>query len=147
MDGQGITPRHSYFDQFTPDDINYYLDYLRELESQGPAGLSQDRRFVPGPDEEQQYGIPEVRFGDVEPTEAVSRIPEPTGLGLVRGIRRGVEQLQATGYGALGLLGSGLSIDDLTKWGFEGYLRNLKEAAQYPKEVDFLDIRSLYEGY
>jgi len=50
--------------------IQYYLDYLKELERQGPAALpSRDRRFVPSPE-----GLAPSRAEGVEPRQVA--IPE-----------------------------------------------------------------------
>jgi hypothetical protein len=69
--------------------------------------------------------------------------PEEDMSGFERGIHRGWENLQATGYGAAGLVGSALRIEPLEEWGFEGYQRNIEEAAQYPKETEFKEIKGL----
>ena len=60
----------------------------------------------------------------------------------MRGWHRGVETLQATGYGALGLAGSVVGADKLKDYGFRKYQENIKEAEKYPKETDFFNIRS-----
>jgi len=95
MNGQGLIPRYSHFNQFKPDEIEHYLDYLRDLERMGPAALTQDRRFVRGPEEitpqdpEQGYGIqPQEDFGDIEPPrlgipEGPEAIKEPIEAGLL----------------------------------------------------------------
>ena len=68
---------------------------------------------------------------------------EPPGL-ISDSWNRGVNQLQATGYGALGLTGSAIGSDKLRDYGFEGYQRNIEEAQQYPKRVEsFRDIDSV----
>lgn len=68
-----------------------------------------------------------------------------SGMGEFRkGLNRGWEQMQALGYGAAGLLGDILGIDEVRDWGFEGYQRNMEEAAQYPAATpNFTDINSI----
>lgn len=67
------------------------------------------------------------------------------GMGEFRkGLNRGWEQTQALGYGSVGLLGDILGLDEVRDWGFEGYQRNMEEAAQYQAATPgFTDIDSL----
>ena len=67
------------------------------------------------------------------------------GMGEFRkGINRGWEQTQALGYGSVGLLGDILGLDEVRDWGFEGYQRNMEEAAQYQAATPgFTDIDSV----
>ena len=66
--------------------------------------------------------------------------PKETSGDVITGLKRGVQQTQAMGYGAVGLAGSAIGIDPVQKWGFEGYQRNIKEAEKYPKKHSFKDI-------
>lgn len=77
--------------------------------------------------------------------------PTPTSMAsesdFVPGVQRGLQNLQASWYGAGALAGKGLQAlgaEDTGKklWdiGIEGYKRNIKEAGQYPKKVSFKDI-------
>lgn len=67
------------------------------------------------------------------------------GMGEFRkGLNRGWEQTQALGYGSVGLLGDMLGLDEVRDWGFEGYQRNMEEAAQYQAATPgFTDIDSV----
>lgn len=67
------------------------------------------------------------------------------GMGEFRkGFNRGWEQTQALGYGSVGLLGDILGLDEVRDWGFEGYQRNMEEAAQYQAATPgFTDIDSV----
>lgn len=67
------------------------------------------------------------------------------GMGEFRkGLNRGWEQTQALGYGSVGLLGDILGLDEVRDWGFEGYQRNMEEAAQYQAATPgFTDIDSV----
>jgi hypothetical protein len=67
------------------------------------------------------------------------------GMGEFRkSLNRGWEQTQALGYGSVGLLGDILGLDEVRDWGFEGYQRNMEEAAQYQAATPgFTDIDSV----
>ena len=65
----------------------------------------------------------------------------------IPGVKRGLQNLQATTYGAGALVGSGLKKlgaesvgQKLQDVGIEGYKRNIEEAKQYPKKHSFKDI-------
>ena len=65
----------------------------------------------------------------------------------IAGTKRGVQNLQASLYGATGLVGKGLQNigaeetgKKLQDFGFEGYRRNIAEAAQTPAKYSFKDI-------
>ena len=74
-------------------------------------------------------------------------LPVESDADFVPGIKRGLQNLQASAYGAEALLGSGLkkvgleSIgQSLQEHGLEGYQRNIEEASQYPKRFSFKDV-------
>ena len=65
----------------------------------------------------------------------------------IPGIKRGLQNLQSSAYGAEALVGSGLERlgfeetgKKLQDIGMEGYQRNVEEAEQYPKKHSFKDI-------
>ena len=65
----------------------------------------------------------------------------------IAGTKRGVQNLQASLYGATGLVGKGLQSigaeetgKKLQDFGFEGYRRNTAEAAQTPAKYSFKDV-------
>jgi len=65
----------------------------------------------------------------------------------VPGVKRGVDQLQASGYGAAALVGSAMEkvgLEDtgqaVQDWGIEGYKRNMKEAAKNPAKHRFIEL-------
>ena len=73
--------------------------------------------------------------------------PTPTDSDFIPGVKRGLQNLQASAYGATALAGSGLKklgIDsagqNLQDFGMEGYNRNIEEAKQYPKKHSFKDV-------
>lgn len=57
-----------------------------------------------------------------------------------RGVLRGTDQLQGSLYGMAGLMGSLAGLEGLKDWGFEGYKRNMDEAALNPASVEFDDL-------
>ena len=64
-----------------------------------------------------------------------------------KGWHRGVESLQAMGYGAYGLAGSVAGSESMKETGMRGFARNIREAQAYAPEVEsFRDIDSLGEG-
>ena len=85
-----------------------------------------------------------VPFNPID-TSLVGSTPTKEEMGEFRkGLNRGWEQTQALGYGSVGLLGDILGLDEVRDWGFEGYQRNMEEAAQYQAATPgFTDIDSL----
>ncbi len=58
----------------------------------------------------------------------------------VRGLKSGIDETQATLYGATGLMGKVLGSDTLKDWGMEGYRRNMEEASVNPtKQLSDID--------
>lgn len=70
----------------------------------------------------------------------------PIKLG-IRGLKQGVQNVQAMAFGAAGLVGSGLGVDSLRDYGFEGFQRNTEEAAQFAGDVRFTNIGSVEDAY
>ncbi|WP_300456611.1 LPD38 domain-containing protein [Desulfobacula sp.] len=66
--------------------------------------------------------------------------PEQQTGDFIPGIKRGIDQTQAMGYGAAALAGSALGMGSLKQWGMEGYARNMEEAGQNPKSQTFKDV-------
>jgi len=71
----------------------------------------------------------------------------PTDSDFIPGVQRGLQNLQASAYGATALAGSGLKKlgmdsagQNLQDFGMEGYNRNIEEAKQYPKKHSFKDV-------
>lgn len=56
------------------------------------------------------------------------------------GVRRGIDSLQAAGYGAVALAGSAIGSDTMRDWGMEGYNQQLSEAAESAPSVDFKEM-------
>lgn len=85
-----------------------------------------------------------VPFNPID-TSLVGSTPAKEEMGEFRkGLNRGWEQTQALGYGSVGLLGDILGLDEVRDWGFEGYQRNMEEAAQYQAATPgFTDIDSV----
>jgi len=79
--------------------------------------------------------------------EEVQKPTDPNSSDFTQGLQRGLQNLQATTYGAGALVGTGLkklgaesvgqSLQDL---GMEGYKRNIEEAKQYPAKHSFKDV-------
>ena len=76
-----------------------------------------------------------------------SNTPAPDDSDFIPGVKRGLQNLQASAYGATALAGSGLKklgADDVGQtvqdFGMEGYNRNIEEAKQYPKKHSFKDV-------
>ena len=65
--------------------------------------------------------------------EAERNLEEMSDIG--RGARRGLNQLQATLFGATAIGGQLLGADGVKDWGIRGYKRNVREASLYPREV------------
>ena len=82
----------------------------------------------------------------MEDSSASATVPEDAP-DFIPGVKRGLQNLQASAYGATALAGKGLkelgaesvgqSIQD---FGMEGYQRNIEEAKQYPAKHSFKDI-------
>jgi len=82
-------------------------------------------------------------FNDTEEINA----PAPTDSDFIPGVKRGLQNLQASAYGATALAGSGLKKlgmestgQTVQDFGMEGYNRNIEEAKQYPKKHSFKDV-------
>ena len=58
----------------------------------------------------------------------------------IPGIKRGIDQTQASLYGATALVGSAVGSESVKKWGMEGYKRNMAEAQENPAEHSFKDV-------
>ena len=64
-----------------------------------------------------------------------------------KGWQSGLQNLQATGYGAMGLVGSATGIDSLRDYGYEGYQRNMEEAGEVtPRVSSVTDIGSFEDA-
>lgn len=101
------------------------------------------------------YDVPD--FLNVDASDAVKSIldepvapytppPEPVAQEgeFVKGVKRGMEGLKSAGYGAAGLIGSGLGIDALRDWGYEGFQEHEEEAAKHAGRVQNIeDIKSI----
>lgn len=62
----------------------------------------------------------------------------------VKGVKRGTEGLKSAAYGAAGLVGSGLGIDSVRDWGYQGFLEHEEEAAKHAGRVQNIeDIQSI----
>lgn len=68
------------------------------------------------------------------------RKPEHTTMqNLGAGVARGIDNLQATLYGATNAFGEMTGIDLIAEWGEEGVIDNMKEAAMNPAEIKSWD--------
>ena len=57
---------------------------------------------------------------------------------------RGIDNLQSTGYGLIGLLGDKFGSEDIRSFGLEGYQKNIEEASQRSARVgSFTNIKGL----
>lgn len=64
-------------------------------------------------------------------------VQAPTlGKEVGKGISRGIDQLQGTGYAGIGWLGSATGIDAVRDYGLRGFKRNQQEAAENAAAVD-----------
>lgn len=62
----------------------------------------------------------------------------------VKALKRGVEGLKSSAYGAAGLAGSALGVDAVRDWGYKGFLEHEEEAAKHAGRVQTLeDIKGL----
>jgi len=68
---------------------------------------------------------------------------EEKAPGFTGSFARGVDELQATGFGALGMAGSALGLDSVRDFGIRGYERNIEEAAENAPTVRFRDIKGV----
>jgi len=76
---------------------------------------------------------------EVQPIGAYSDDSEFT-----KGVKRGAEGLKSTAYGAAGMIGSGLGIDAVRDWGYEGFQEHEAEAEKHAGRVQNIqDIRSI----
>jgi hypothetical protein len=72
--------------------------------------------------------------------------PEPVAeeSEFTKGMKRGMEGLKSAGYGAAGLVGSGLGIDSVRDWGYQGFLEHEEEASKHAGRVQNIeDIKSI----
>lgn len=88
----------------------------------------------------------------ITPDDRISTIQKQKAIAedssdFIAGTKRGVQNLQASLWGAAGLVGKGLQSigaeetgKKLQDFGFEGYRRNTAEAAQTPAKYSFKDI-------
>ena len=76
-----------------------------------------------------------ARFFEMQDMEAERErnLEEMSDIG--RGARRGLNQLQATLFGATAIGGQLAGAEGVKEWGLRGYKRNVREASLYPKEV------------
>ncbi len=113
------------------------VTYARPNYNTTPSYSSTGTGAVVGTDsyyEQGQGGIaPYVGRNLVGDTGSTSRTP-----GFITSVRRGGEQTQALLYGGAGAVGDLFGIDSLRDWGYEGYNRNMEQAAQFPRESWFL---------
>ena len=86
-------------------------------------------------------------FGAVESVKSSAPTPASTDSDFIPGVQRGLQNLQASAYGATALAGSGLKklgIESagqaVQDFGMEGYNRNIEEAKQYPKKHSFKEV-------
>jgi hypothetical protein len=78
----------------------------------------------------QEQGLDRIKTADPFP-DAPRSLTEEGGVGF----GRGVDQLQAMGFGLLGLMGESLEVEGLSDLGVEGYKRNMEEAAKNQASV------------
>jgi hypothetical protein len=81
-----------------------------------------------------------------EPVAPYTPPPDPVAEEgeFVKGVKRGMEGLKSAGYGAAGLIGSGLGIDALRDWGYKGFLEHEEEATKHAGRVQNIeDIKSI----
>jgi len=84
-------------------------------------------------------------FDDTE--EVTTPVPSSDDSDFVPGVKRGLQNLQASLYGAGALAGVGLKNlgaesagQSLQDFGMEGYNRNIEEAKQFPAKHSFKDV-------
>jgi len=77
-----------------------------------------------------KYGTPS------ELDDSISEsVPEDESWQVTKGLKAGVDQTQALGYGAVSLAGSAVGADSVQQWGTEGYQRNMAEAGENAARV------------
>lgn len=78
---------------------------------------------------------------------ATASAPRQHGI-VVGSLLRGIDNLQASLYGAGALVADAADAIDTREWFLDGYLRNNREAAENPAEVaSFRDIQSISDGF
>lgn len=66
---------------------------------------------------------------------------------IVKGFNKATQEMQASGFGALGLAGAAVGLDSVRDYGFEGYKRNMAEAEEFaPRVAKVEDIDSFGSG-
>lgn len=66
---------------------------------------------------------------------------------IVKGFNKATQEMQASGFGALGLAGAAVGLDSVRDYGFEGYKRNMEEAEEFaPRVAKVEDIDSFGSG-
>lgn len=104
------------------------------------------------------YDVPD--FLKVDTTDALNEIlarpvpkyvpppePESEDSEFVKGVKRGMEGLKSAAYGAAGLGGSLIGVDEIRDWGYKGFLEHEEEASKHAGRVQNLeDIKSLSDA-
>lgn len=85
--------------------------------------------FNQSQDDSEYIDVPETFFNDDKPSGD-----------FIPGLKRGIDQTQAMGYGAVALVGSAMGSDSVKNWGMEGYRKNIDEAGENPKKHSFKDV-------
>ena len=86
-----------------------------------------------------------------EEEELPKGLPPRESPGFLGSIERGIDQVQATLYGAVAMMGGAAEkvagVGDTAKdWGIQGYLRNIAEAEENAPTVALKDVRKdLYQ--
>ncbi|RLB94840.1 MAG: hypothetical protein DRH26_00125, partial [Deltaproteobacteria bacterium] len=82
-------------------------------------------------DDAEYIDVPDDFFGEE---------PESPDSDFIPGVKRGIDQTQAMGFGAVALGASAMGLDSVKDWGMEGYQRNIEEAGENPKQQTFKDV-------
>ena len=96
-----------------------------------------------------------VTTPDVDPIEAFSQQltskkaaeNQQSKYAIQRGFSQGVDTLQGSLHGAVGLTGSLFKNKGLRDWGYRGYLRNMNESAENPTLSLFKDVKDVESGF
>ncbi len=123
-------------DVIATDDVTNNVSVPSKADSTAP--------WQPQPINDDEWNNIISNVGEIKTPEV--QVDEDTS-DFIPGVKRGIDQLQAMGYGAAALTGSlakKAGLEDIGQaaqdFGMEGYQRNIEEAKEHPKKYSFKDV-------
>lgn len=117
---------------------------LSEPTPEVKAKVDNENQWTPTPISDDDWNAATKDLGEIK---APVVKPKESDSDFIPGVKRGVDQLQAMGHGAVALAGSfakKVGAEEtgqaMQNFGMEGYRRNIEEAGQNPKKHSFKDV-------